>query len=296
MGSSISHYSSMNTDHLRTVLAPCSSIEEVEGTHNFYAVGDVSNFEGINDADVPDRFHKLADGSGLNSRLAWADTLRNVRAFEAIRKSEPIIHLDIGCGMSHPLGRFIKGQELDTTYIGIDPVEERARGAAYERNTARSFVGIHHDARQGLPLANSTVDFITCFATLEHFVYSGEEMMDFLAEVKRVSLPGTHFILSTSNRGHTQGPYQHPHCHMFEFTDLELMECFAGAGFTVESRYNYRARPSQIARVLSVKSLAPPQSYAHYPAAFADSMMLPDLTWNDPIPGNVMYWTRTPRA
>src|SRR5690606_3859598 len=108
------------------------------------------NIDTANAEDVSDRFRLLAEGNALRSRLAWADSLRNVRVFEEIEELEPILHLDIGCGISHPLGRFIINRGLDTHYVGVDFVRERVLNVASDTGNARSFVGVHHDCREPL--------------------------------------------------------------------------------------------------------------------------------------------------
>jgi hypothetical protein len=135
-------------------------------------------------------------------------------------------------------------------------------------------------------------------AAVTQWVHGEEDMAAFLAEVERVCKPGATFWLSTPNIGGEGGVIQHPHCHVFEFHDQQLMGCFADAGFTVNFRFNYRARPAEVERLLMMRAvrLAKPDNYwlAGMPKAFGDAYLLGALTWDDPVPGNVLYRLTTP--
>jgi ubiquinone/menaquinone biosynthesis C-methylase UbiE len=284
--SDISHYSSMGLDGIISMLDVDTDSIEVYNEQNIYAIGKAPEVE-FNDEDVSDRFEELASGRALNSRLAWADTLRNVRVFKMIEEQEPNAMLDIGCGMSHPLGRFINQNGLDTHYIGLDPVDSRARLVAdEEKSTPRSFVGIWHDARQGLPLQSSTVDFVACLAAVAQFCLNTFELEEFFSEVNRVMLQGCTFVLSTPNKGGALSPLQHPHCHENEFTAHEVINAFERTGFHVNDYYNYRVRPGVVNGIRKRKAA---YNDDMYPTALADAFELPRLTRRDVVPGNVFY-------
>ena len=260
---------------------------------NALVIADPGEIELLNDEDVPDRFRLLAEGSALQSRLAWHDTLRNVRVFNDIEAHEPITMLDIGCGISHPLGRFIKERELDTTYIGMDPVHARAADVAKEKAT-RPFIGIQHDARNGIPLEDSTVDFVCCLAAVTQWVHSEADFVRFLYEVTRISTPGAPFWLSTPNVG-PGGVIQHPHCHEFEFFNDDLLSIASECGFKLDWHANYRARPSVVRSIPVAPDLM--EGLMGLPEALADAIILMAGTSRDNkvVPGNVLYRFRTPR-
>lgn len=283
--STVSHYETMDPSWLLKSLRLQS--HELVG-QNIVGEG-AGEKPGANDEDVPDQFFRLAEGKGLRSRLAWHDTLRNVRVFEDCERQEPTLFLDIGCGISHPLGRFVAARELDTYYVGLDFVDERVRAVAATQGV-RTFAGIRHDNREPLPLEDDVVDFCACLAAVTQWVHSRDQMGEFLEEVHRVCKPGATFWLSTPNIGRRGAPLQHPHCHEFEFSHDELMATFQAHDFDVEQYFNYRARPAEMQRL---RTLQPGYMYDWtdgLPEALRDGIELGMRTFNaEVVPGNVLY-------
>lgn len=247
--------------------------------------------------DVSDRFAKLADFSALRSRLSWADSLRNVRIAEILTRLEPNLVIDVGCGTAHPVGRAIVGQGLDTFYVGIDASRERAMAVAQETGNSRVFYGMHHDMREGLPFDGDVADVVTCLEAMEHFTSDIGQVKAFLLQVRAVLVHMGLFVLATPNRGTKDSPLQHPNCHDYEVTDGEMFEALEDAGFEVAERFNYRARPAAVRRLLHQRvsdkhgqRLLDTRMWMDLPEAMIDAMLLPELTLDAPVPGNVIYF------
>lgn len=290
--SSVSHYSTMSPQRVASMFDVDEDSIEYHG-QNLFVHGN-GELPEANGEDVADQFFRLARGQGLQSRLAWQDTFRNVRVYEDIEKLEPTVVLDIGCGESHPLGRFVAARELDTYYVGIDFEEDKARLVADEK-APRSFVGVRNDNRAGLPLHDSTVDFVICLAAVTQWCRSYDEFRTFLKHVERVAKPRSRFWLSTPNTGGETLPLQHPHCHEFEMQHDSVLEILESEGFFAETYFNYRARPAEMQRLrrLGGEGVHHQQLFG-LPEALRDAIMLPSETWMKPVPGNVLYKLITP--
>lgn len=225
----------------------------------------------------------IASGKTYASRLAWGDLLRNVFVLEDISSCEPSVVLDIGCGNHHSIGRMIAEAGVDSIYVGIDAVHNRAK-AVCDEDGSRPFIGIWHDMKKGIPMRQETVEYVTCLEAMEHFCESVADVEAFFSEVRQVLREGGRFILATPNPGN--GPLLHPDCHDHEFAANEIETIAQVAGFSIEQSFNYRAKGS-IARELYQKYRP---RHIGMPRAFIESVEMQNWTESrELVPGNVVY-------
>ncbi|NDD55339.1 hypothetical protein EBZ39_16005, partial [bacterium] len=58
--------------------------------------------------------------SSTQSKLGWADSLRNAMILNDITETNPNTVVELGCGNHHPVGKMIAGHGLEPNYIGVD--------------------------------------------------------------------------------------------------------------------------------------------------------------------------------
>ena len=285
--SSVSHYSSRNTKSLERVFTDDASVTRAPKTQNLRVVGsEPEEFEG---GEVRDRLETLADFTGFFSKLAWGDTMRNAVVLEEIVSMEPLLVLDLGCGEDHPVGRCIAAQELDTHYVGVDADRDRVARVVKEK-APRSFAGVEHDLREPLPIKDGVADYVVCMATLNLFCTTRKELAEFLDECSRTLVDEGVLFLSApirDNGGSGDAPVQHPHIHLDEFDMYELNEGLYMAGFDLSYVFNYRARPAVLRRIRR-RAEGHVGDAPVIPSAMSQAILLPKLTFNAPVPGNVL--------
>jgi SAM-dependent methyltransferase len=228
---------------------------------------------------------RWARGKGLDSRLAWADHMRNVALAMELRSLEPLVVLEVGCGARHPMGVMIAGMELDTHYLGLDVNRPFALNVLNTK-FRRPAVGIAHDASEGLPLVDECVDYCLCLEAMEHFCTRYADVEAFFGEVERVLRPGGNFVLATPVPAGEV--LMHPHCHEHEFPPEVITLATRTAGLELDTVFNYRARPETFDTV-PYEHL---EFWAH-PAAI-DAFLLPAATRDRLVPGNAIYDMRKP--
>jgi len=236
---------------------------------------------------------ELGQGRKHDSRLAWADFLRNVAVFDLVRQSEPTVLVDCGCGENLWLLRWIEQNGLDTMYFGLDGMKRRTdavnrfgRGHADMRRAPR---GVHHDCSQELPFAADTVGTVTCLEAMEHFCSSYTGVEAFLEEVHRVLMPTGRFVLATPNRA--GGVLQHPNCHSWEASHEELLRMLR-ARFEVDTWWTYRAKPHVVRGMEKVSRQLGPggEPLPLLPRALHDALIITETMGDeDQPPGNVLY-------
>jgi SAM-dependent methyltransferase len=133
--------------------------------------------------------------------------------------------LDIACGTGYGSDILIRGGAR--LVVGAD-ISTAALDYARQRWPMGNFV--QADARN-IPLAGASVEVVVSFETLEHLADPGA----FLAEIKRVLVPGGCLILSAPNRAvaspNSTTPFS-PY-HAFEPTRAELLALLRDAGWQV---------------------------------------------------------------
>lgn len=262
---------------------------------NWYATGklpdiDDQYYEWLDEQDI-DFTHpgRWAEGKNLFSRLSWADHLRNTRIAFELQKKEPLVVLDVACGIGHPIGTAINGMGLDTMYVGMDIMWYRAK-AVIKEHARRPFVGLCHDIRAGIPMADSSVDVVCCLEGPEHFCTSEEDgyhLVQFFREVRRVLKP--HGIMYMATPVPDGAVLMHPHCHDEEFSEEHVLAALRMAELTCWQRFNYRARP-QVAKKLRMNAGDELARGQGFPPAVVDAYELPKLTYNNLVPGNALYF------
>jgi len=247
---------------------------------------------------VTDRSHEdvsfdvareLAEGRMQGSRLAWADFVRNSIVMEQVRRAEPVTLLDVGCGSSLWLMRWIVEAGLDTKYIGLDADEARVERLKRHRwrgtKPRRRPEGVVHDAEKPLPFPTNELGMVTCLEAMEHFVHDTTSTFGFIEEVARVLLPGGIFLLATPNKG-LQDELQHPHCHGYESAHIQVRAALR-KHFRLDWWASYRMRPHL------VEELDPDTRYLKtpLPKGLLDVMSAIEHTQSQELQpaGNVLY-------
>lgn len=177
--------------------------------------------------------------TSIGSKLAWADTLRNVAIVNDMMKVNPHTVVELGCGNYHPVGKMIAGHELDAHYIGIDARVSAAENVSLTKGK-NAFAGIAHDLSKGVPLKDECADYVICLEAMEHFCETLDDVEGFFAEVKRISADNATFWLATPNPA--GGDLVHPHCHDNEFNAVDLLDIIEntfGANSLIKA-FNYR--------------------------------------------------------
>lgn len=220
---------------------------------------------------------------GIFSKLAWADTFRNIGILNAIMVQEPGVVLEVGCGNHHPVGKLMAAYDANSHYVGMDIVKHRARWVATKEGGVgkREHVGVWWDAKHGIPLKSGTVGTVLCLEAMEHFCETVDDCFDFFKEVRRVlGSTGTFYLATPNPRG---GPLVHPDCHDHEFEFEELVMGANREGLALMNAWNYR-----------VKDDTTTDDQPNFlPQAFFKAAMYPsEHQWNRNkvlVRGNVLY-------
>jgi 2-polyprenyl-3-methyl-5-hydroxy-6-metoxy-1,4-benzoquinol methylase len=232
-----------------------------------------------------------AVGRGKNhgSRLAWADFMRNTAVFEEVRSFEPSVLLDVGCGSSHWLAKWIARNELDTEYRGIDADSERIASLIRDNEVQggrRSTRGYTIDmSHEDLPANDGEASMVVCLEAMEHFCNGYDDVLQFVEEVARVLHAGGVFVLATPNRGDDEHVLQHPGCHSWEAEHFKLTGILEEK-FVVFEWGTYRAKPLVSARYTEQSFLT------RMPNGLRDTLALYESTrlMDSQPPGNVLYF------
>jgi ubiquinone/menaquinone biosynthesis C-methylase UbiE len=113
--------------------------------------------------------------------------------------------LDLGCGRHALWTRAYAARGADVVALELDPrrcVEARQRLSASPAVPGRALAVVRGNGEH-LPLASRSVAFVHCAQVLEHVASPGA----FLAEVRRVLVPGGHAYLTAINRRALRDPH-----------------------------------------------------------------------------------------
>jgi len=135
------------------------------------------------------------------------------------------IYLDVGCGVGHTLRRFPSGKFR----IGIDYSQKSINIA---RNNLKDIVFCRASASD-IPLANGSIDFITCFEVLEHL----SDDTKAVREIARILRPGGLFFLSIPSTFYFK-EYEYLMGHMRHYTRPQLDKLLNENGFTIIKNMN----------------------------------------------------------
>ncbi len=132
----------------------------------------------------PQRWQRLLVNQE-RARLAYFDRVAP--------KWQELIVLDLGCGGGYTAEALAR---RGAGVLGVDPGITSLSAAHHHAQAAH--LAIHYSAGVGemLPLATKSVDRVVCVDVLEHV----ENLVQVLAEVKRVLRPGGMFFFGTINR------------------------------------------------------------------------------------------------
>lgn len=230
------------------------------------------------------------DGQGYDSKLAWADHMRNAVLAADLAMREPLVVLDLGHGNHYPVAKMVAGMELDTHVVSIEG-RRSAVDAAFGAmpDTKRPQAWVFHDLAKGIPLNYGTVDFVTCLEAMEHFVTTRGDVVRFFSEVRRVMKPHAVFFLATPVP--VGEVVMHSHCHEHEVPLDSVLGASLDAGLEFVSMWNYRARPDVARHAL--EGVVPEKRL--WPEAVNNAFYLPMATHNELVPGNAVYVFRSER-
>lgn len=156
--------------------------------------GIVTSAFACSSSNVP---HRASDSSlETPSRPSWVlSRLTEAVADIAVAAGRPLRAVDIGCGRGTVTAMAMAECETrpgaSLTCVGMD-LSEVALHRAYQRGVLAVQASVEG---HGLPLASASVDVVIMFEVIEHLVNPDAA----LAEVRRVLVPGGHFLLSTPN-------------------------------------------------------------------------------------------------
>jgi SAM-dependent methyltransferase len=231
----------------------------------------------------------IGRGEKHDSHLAWADFMRNTAVLEEVRFFEPSVLIDVGCGTSHWLAKWIARNDFDTEYRGLDADGERIAALIRDAGVQggrRIAKGYTIDMTDGaLPAKEGEASMVVCLEAMEHFCSGYEDVSKFLTEVARVMHIGGVFILATPNRGDDGYALQHPGCHKWEAEHEHLLEMLK-RDFTLFDWGSYRAKPS------ITNNHVKPGDMVRLPTGLRDTLALYEGTRKQETqpPGNVIYF------
>ncbi len=131
----------------------------------------------------------------IPSRPSWViSRLTGAVADIAVAAGRPLRAVDIGCGSgivtSMTMAECETRPGASLALVGMD-----LSGAAVHRTYQRGVPAVQASVEGRLPLASASVDVVIMFELIEHLVDPDAA----LAEVRRVLVPGGHFLLTTPN-------------------------------------------------------------------------------------------------
>jgi len=140
-------------------------------------------------------------GDSLERRLAFID---EIEAFAGPMDNRLV--LDLGCGRHALWTRAYAARGAEVVAIELDEARCRAAQArlaeAASQGTGR-VLGIIRADGERLPLRSRAVGFVHCAQVLEHV----ENAAGFLAELRRILIPGGHAYLTAINRFALRDPH-----------------------------------------------------------------------------------------
>lgn len=224
--------------------------------------------------------------SSSRSKLAWADSLRNVLILNDIAAINPNTVVELGCGNHHPIGKMIAGHGLEPNYIGIDARLSAAENVT-KTNGKNSFTGIAHDLSKGIPLKDECADYFLCLEAMEHFCTNIDEVDEFFKEVRRVAKKDAIFWLATPNP--VDGELVHPHCHENEFSAEDIIceigynfkDILLGRNYRIDSEEYEQPSSFELARLFNTM-----------PQAFVRAVELLTMPFDQNKRGNILLKIR----
>ena len=139
-------------------------------------------------------------GESIERRVAFIERLEALAGTVTGRRV-----LDLGCGRQALWTRAYARRGATVVGVELDPArcrESRAVLATDPPATGR-VLGIVRGNGERLPLASSSVAFVHCAQVLEHVA----SPLAFLAELRRVLVPGGHAYLTAINRHALRDPH-----------------------------------------------------------------------------------------
>lgn len=171
-------------------------------------------------------------------------------SLEWIRKLQPRVILDMGCGPAH-LAKLIK---KDLPKIEVDGFDISPVALEYAKQHLNHYWKLNID-NTDIPISDETYDAIVCLEFIEH-VY---DVHHALSEIRRVLKKSGRGLISVPNLAYwryrlqlLRGQVPHPevtdekHLHVFNFPTLK--DRFFRAGLKVERCWGYGRRLSILAR------------------------------------------------
>lgn len=173
--------------------------------------------------------------------------------------------LDFGCGSGYGSAAVSK---IAASVVGVDVAEDAvayARSHFVHPNLEYQRV----DPHQPLPFADGSFDTVLSFQVFEHVVDTAR----YLAEIRRVLVPGGTLVLVTPDRSTRLLPFQKPwnRWHLHEYGKQELIRVMS-PGFASLEMLGMTARPDMVAievrRCAKLKWMTLPFTFPGIPDAW----------------------------
>jgi SAM-dependent methyltransferase len=249
----------------------------------------------VHRGETRSRMEMLSDYTGFRSKLVWGELMRNAMIFGEISVAEPVLVVDLGVGQGHELGRFIAGQKLDTHYLAVD-AEPKYLEPVLDLDMVRPVATLETDLAKQIPIEGEVADYVVSTATASIFLNTKEELESFLAEVHRILVPGGVFFFGIAIKSvyESDAPLQHAHMHESEFSMQAITEALEAADMKLEYVCNYRVRPAALIRRERDNREMDGVfiDVAPYPMEMRNAFMLPGMTHDNLLPGNVLMRVR----